>query len=132
MASGEVPPPPAGALLGWKVLEALPGSGRARVQFEASNSFTNGLGGVQGGFLAAMLDYTLSSALATTYAADEMGPTIEMKVNFLRPADLGSFVGEGRVVQRGCRGRIPRGFTICGRWRHRCDGDDDLAPHQDF
>jgi uncharacterized protein (TIGR00369 family) len=88
-------------MLGWKALEVVPGSGRARVQLEASDSFTNGLGTVQGGFLAAMLDYTLSSALATTYAADEMGPTIEMKVNFLRAADPGSYVGEAHLVHRG-------------------------------
>ena len=101
MASGEVSPPPAGVLIGWKILEAVPGSGRARVQLEASDSFTNGLGTVQGGFLAAMLDYTLSSALATTYGENEMGPTLEMKVNFLRAANPGTYVGEAHVVQRG-------------------------------
>jgi len=59
VARGETPPPPAAQLLGWKVLEAEPVSGRIRVQFEATAAFTNPLGKVQGGFLAAMLDETL-------------------------------------------------------------------------
>jgi uncharacterized protein (TIGR00369 family) len=98
---GEIPPPPAAKLLGWKVLEAKPGSGRIRVQFEATPEFTNPLGNVQGGFLAAMLDDTLGPALATTFAAQEFAPTLEMKVNFVRPAKPGTLVGEGWVVHRG-------------------------------
>lgn len=98
---GEIPPPPAAKLLGWKVLEAKPGSGRIRVQFEATQEFTNPLGNVQGGFLAAMLDDTLGPALATTFAEQEFAPTLEMKVNFVRPAKPGTLVGDGWVVHRG-------------------------------
>jgi acyl-coenzyme A thioesterase PaaI-like protein len=50
--------PPCSRTLGWKLLEALPGSGKATVQFEAGPQFANPLGQVQGGFLAAMLDDT--------------------------------------------------------------------------
>jgi uncharacterized protein (TIGR00369 family) len=99
--SGEIPPAPAARLLGWKVLEAKPDSGRIRVQYEVTTAFTNPLGTVQGGIVAAMLDDTLGPALATTLEANEFGPTIELKVNFLRPARPGVFVGEGRVVHRG-------------------------------
>jgi acyl-coenzyme A thioesterase PaaI-like protein len=83
---GEIPPPPAAKLLGWKVLEAEPGSGRIRVQFEATNEFTNPIGNVQGGFLAAMLDDTLGPALATTFSGQEFAPTLELKINLIRPA----------------------------------------------
>ena len=88
-------------LLGWKVLEAQPGSGRIRIQFEASRDFTNPMGNVQGGFLAAMLDDTLGPALATTFEPDEFAPTLELKVNFLRPARPGTLIGTGWVVHRG-------------------------------
>ena len=98
---GDVPPPPAARLLGWKVLEAVPGSGRIRVQFEASPEFTNPIGNVQGGFLAAMLDDTLGPALATTFEPDEFAPTLELKVNFLRAAKPGTLIGTGQVVHRG-------------------------------
>jgi uncharacterized protein (TIGR00369 family) len=100
-ARGEAPPPPAARLLGWKVLEAEPGSGRIRVQFEATREFTNPLGNVQGGFLAAMLDDTLGPALATTFKEQEFAPTLELKINFIRPAKPGTLVGTGRVVHRG-------------------------------
>jgi uncharacterized protein (TIGR00369 family) len=100
-ARGEIPPPPAAKLLGWKVLEAKPGSGRIRVQFEAIQDFTNPLGNVQGGFVAAMLDDTLGPALATTFAEDEFAPTLELKINFIRPAKPGKLFGTGWVVHRG-------------------------------
>jgi len=99
--SGELPVPPAAKLLGWKPLEAVPGSGRFRVQFDGSEQFTNPQGNIQGGFVAAMLDDTLGPALATMLAPDEFCPTIELKVNFLRPARPGVLIGEGRVVHRG-------------------------------
>ena len=100
-ARGEIPPPPAARLLGWKVLEAEPGSGRIRVQFEAIQDFTNPMGNVQGGFVAAMLDDTLGPALATTFAENEFAPTLELKVSFIRPAKPGILIGTGRVVHRG-------------------------------
>ena len=100
-ARGEIPPPPAAKLLGWKVLEAEPGSGRIRVQFEATLEFTNPMGNVQGGFLAAMLDDTLGPALATTFSEQEFAPTLELKINFIRPAKPGTLIGTGRVVHRG-------------------------------
>ena len=101
VARGDIPPPPAAKLLGWKVLEAEPGSGRIRVQFEATQDFTNPMGNVQGGFLAAMLDDTLGPALATTFEAQEFAPTLELKVNFVRPAKPGTIYGSGWVVHRG-------------------------------
>jgi uncharacterized protein (TIGR00369 family) len=100
-ARGEIPPSPAAKLLGWKVLEAKPGSGRIRVQFEATQDFTNPLGNVQGGFVAAMLDDTLGPALATTFEQHEFAPTLELKVSFIRAAKPGTVFGTGWVVHRG-------------------------------
>lgn len=98
---GEIPPPSAARLLGWKVLEAEPGSGQIRVQYEATKDFLNPMGNVQGGFIAAMLDDTLGPALVTMCEADEFGPTLELKVNFIRPVKPGTLIGTGRVVHRG-------------------------------
>ena len=100
-ARGEIPAPPSAALLGWKVLEAVPGSGRIRIQFTATAQFTNVVGNVQGGFLAAMLDDTLGPALVTLLEPYEFCPTLEMKVSYLRAARPGRLIGEGRVVHRG-------------------------------
>lgn len=97
---GEIPPPPSAALLGWKVLEAIPRSGSTRIQFTATEQLTNVVGVVQGGFLAAMLDDTLGPALMTVLEPYEFCPTLEIKVSFLRAARPGRLVGEGRVVHR--------------------------------
>lgn len=100
MIAGDESPAPASALTNWKVVEAQPGSGRVRTQFDISEAFTNPLGTVHGGCIASMLDDTMSPALATVLREDEFGPTIELKLNFLRAASPGRFLGEGRVVHR--------------------------------
>lgn len=83
------------------MLEAEPGSGRVKIAFEGKREFLNPMGNIQGGFVAAMLDDTMGPALGTTFAPDEFGPTIELKVNFLKPTKPGRLIAEARVVQRG-------------------------------
>jgi uncharacterized protein (TIGR00369 family) len=98
---GRKPPPPAAVTLGFKLLEIDAERGAVRVQFEAKPQFLNPMGVVQGGFVAAMLDDTLGPALVCTLPPGHFAPTIELKVNFIRPAQPGVLVGEGRVVARG-------------------------------
>ncbi len=88
-------------LLGRRVLRAEPDSGRSELSFEAPEEFTNGMGNVQGGFLAAMLDSTMGAALRTVLAEGERPPTLEMKVSFIQPAKVGRIGGTARVVYRG-------------------------------
>ncbi len=97
-AGGVVETPPAAALLGWKALELEPG--HVRVRYTARPEFGNPQGAIQGGFLAAMLDDAMGPALFTLLGADQFAPTIEIKVNFLRPARPGPIIAEGRVVHR--------------------------------
>ena len=98
---GRKPPPPAAVTLGFKLLEIDPERGAIRVQFEAKPEFLNPMGVVQGGFVAAMLDDTLGPALVCTLPSGHFAPTIELKVNFIRPAPLGVLIGAGRIVSRG-------------------------------
>jgi uncharacterized protein (TIGR00369 family) len=98
---GRKPPPPAAITLGFKLIEVDPQQGTISVQFEAKQEFLNPMGNVQGGFLAAMLDDTLGPALVATLPKDHFAPTIELKVNFIRPAKLGRVIGTGRVVSKG-------------------------------
>lgn len=101
VVSGDAPPPPGSALLNWKIEEAELGGGRGVCRFEVSTDFVNPIGGIQGGYVTAMLDDSMQAALLTLLAADEASPTLELKTSFLRPARPGSFTGEGRVVHRG-------------------------------
>jgi len=98
---GRRPPPPAAALLGWKAERIDPEHGEAEVSFTATEAFTNPMGTVQGGFLAAMLDDTLGPALVCTLGPAEFPLTLELKVNYLRPARPGQLRGIGRIVHRG-------------------------------
>jgi uncharacterized protein (TIGR00369 family) len=89
---------PAAELLGWKALELEPG--RVKVRYTARREFGNPQGAIQGGFLAAMLDDAMGPALFTTLHGDQFAPTIELKVNYMRPARPGPIIAEGRVVHR--------------------------------
>ena len=98
---GRAPMPPAAATLGWTLLDADPETGTIDVAFTASSDFTNPMGNIQGGFLAAMLDDTLGPALVATLGPGQFAVTLELKVSFLRPARAGRLVGRGSVVHRG-------------------------------
>lgn len=93
--------PPCAATLGWMLSRVAPERGEIEICFEAGEGFTNPVGKVQGGFLAAMLDDTLGPALVATLPDGEFAVTLELKVNFLRPASPGRITGTGRVVHRG-------------------------------
>ena len=95
---GLIETPPADVLLGWKALSLEPG--HVRVRYTARPEFTNPTGAIQGGFLAAMLDDAMGPALFTTLHAEQFAPTVELKVNFMRPARPGTIIAEGRIVHR--------------------------------
>ncbi len=101
IADGRRPAPPAAATLGWQLSWVAPERGEIEVFFKARDGFTNAMGTVQGGFLAAMLDATLGPALAATLPDGQVAPTLELKVSFLRPASPGQITGTGRIVHRG-------------------------------
>lgn len=98
---GRREPPAAAVLLGWKLLAVDPDAGTIEVSFLATEQFLNPAGDVQGGLLAAMLDDTLGPALVATLGEGEWAPTIDLHVQFLRPAKPGTLHGRGRVVRRG-------------------------------
>ena len=86
-------------LLGMRPLHAEPG--HVRFEFRATEQFLNPAGIVQGGFLTAMLDDTMGPAALTQLGPGHFTPTLELKVNFLRPARAGRLVCDGRVVHMG-------------------------------
>ncbi|MFD1547606.1 PaaI family thioesterase [Nonomuraea guangzhouensis] len=99
--AGRVPPPAAAETLGWELIEVDPDQGTIEVAFKASERFVNPIGVIQGGFLAAMLDDTLGPALVATLPEDQFAVTLDLHVQYLRPARPGRLTGRGRVVRRG-------------------------------
>jgi uncharacterized protein (TIGR00369 family) len=98
---GRAPMPGAAALLGFELVSIDPDAGSIEVAFRATSQFGNPVGHIQGGFLAAMLDDTLGPALVATLDPEQFAPTLDLHVQFVRPALPGRITGRGRVVSRG-------------------------------
>jgi molybdopterin converting factor subunit 1 len=100
LVGNHVPRPPAYAeLLGARPLYAEPG--HVRFEFRATDQFVNPAGVVQGGFITAMLDETMGPAALSELGPGFMVPTLELKVNFLRPVKPGRLIADAHVVHRG-------------------------------
>jgi uncharacterized protein (TIGR00369 family) len=111
MVAGELPAPPFSRTTEIFVVEAEEG----RVVFEGTptDRFTNPLGGIHGGWIAALLDSAMGCAVHTRLAAGQAYTTVEMKVNLVRavtPA-LGKLRCEGRVLHFGNRIATSEGFV---------------------
>lgn len=101
MVDGRLPPPACAATLGLKFLTIDGEKGCVEVEFQAGPGFLNPIGNVQGGFLAAMLDDTMGPALVATLGGEAFAPTVNLNVQFHRPAKQGMLIGKGRVTLRG-------------------------------
>jgi uncharacterized protein (TIGR00369 family) len=101
MVDGRLPPPPCAKTLGLEFVQVDGERGTIETKFEATGIFLNPAGNVQGGFLAAMLDDTMGTALSATLDLGQFAPTVNLNVQFHRPAVLGPLKGVGRVVMRG-------------------------------
>src|SRR5262245_62026299 len=93
MMAGRIPLPRSAQTLGWELVAVDPEAGTIEVAFAASEQFTNPVGLIQGGFLAAMLDDTLGPALAATLPDGHFAPTLDLHIQFLRPAHPGRLLG---------------------------------------
>ena len=101
IVDGRLPPPPCAETLGIEFTAIDGERGTVEVKFEAKPGFLNPAGNVQGGFLAAMLDDTMGPALTATLDSGQFAPTLNLNVQFHRPAKAGPLKGIGRVVLRG-------------------------------
>lgn len=91
---------PAAAWLGAKVLGAH--EGMARVLLPYRRHLCNSRGMVHGGFVSTLADLAGAMALLSKLEADQFTATIEMSVNFLKPA-RSDLTAEAQVLKRGSR-----------------------------
>lgn len=101
IVDGKQSPPPAAVTLGFTIREVSPENGTITTECLGKPEFTNPMGNIQGGFLCAMLDDTMGTALAALLRPDEFAPTLNLNVSFARPARVGPIQGTGRIVRRG-------------------------------
>jgi uncharacterized protein (TIGR00369 family) len=99
--SGELPAPPMGRTLGFRLVAVEPGA--ACFEGIPSDALLNPLGSVHGGWALALIDSAAGCAVHSELPAGTGYTTLETKVNFTRAIrpDGGPVRCGGRVVTRG-------------------------------
>ena len=85
--------------LGARIAEAEPG--RVVLELTAGPQHRHGGGVVQGGVITQIADAAMGMSLATLQEDGIWNTTIELKINFIRPAVRGRLRAVGRVVEMG-------------------------------
>ena len=93
--------PPATETIGFRVVRVDQAKKEIEVTCEGRPEFCNPAGQVQGGFVMAMLDETMSVAAVVASGMTAFVPTLEMKTSFFRPALPGPLKVIGRVAKWG-------------------------------
>ena len=75
-------------------------SGHALIRFQATSTFTNRHGTIQGGFLAAMLDSATGICALAALSPDQTVVTRSLDTRFLKPAAVGPITAKAGVVER--------------------------------
>jgi uncharacterized protein (TIGR00369 family) len=103
MQRGELPPPPAVALLGLAIERVERGC--TVFSMVADEVHENPMGTMHGGIVAALVDTAMGCALSSTLAADAGFTTLELKTNYVRAITqaTGQVYAEGTVVHAGSR-----------------------------
>ncbi len=78
-------------------------AGTAVLSFEPPERFVQGARVLQGGIVAAMLDFAMAFAVWTQMPAGKAFSTATLTVNLLRPAVPTRYIASGRVVRMGAR-----------------------------
>ncbi len=99
--TGKEAPESALQTIGYRLLSYDEESGEVACGFTATPAMSNLIGRVQGGFVAAMLDAAISSALLARLDEDQTAPTLELKVSYLESVPMGPLAAHGRVLRRG-------------------------------
>lgn len=101
LATGDYPSPSIAERLNFGLVEV--DEGRAVFKGQPSDRHLNPLGGVHGGWAAAIMDSALGCCIHTLLAKGEAYTTAEMKINYTRPItpQTGVVSCEGKVVHKG-------------------------------
>ena len=89
--------PPCARHLGLELIDFSVANGWAEVAFTPRAEFANPAGGVQGGFVCAMLDDAMSVAASISQRLAVIVPTLQMTVSYLRPTPIARVIARGEV-----------------------------------
>ena len=94
--------PLAEALKG-QILEMDRDAGTALLAFDPGDQVLQTAGVIQGGIVAAMLDFAMALAAFSRLAADKSFGTVSLTTNFLKPALPGRHLARARLDRMGTR-----------------------------
>ena len=117
MIAGEIPAPRISRTLDFILVEVE--EGRAVFEGRPSEEHENPAGTVHGGWLATLLDSSMTCAVMSTAGVGEFFTTVEFKISFLRPVppDVGLVRAEGKVMQKSRRTGFAEGRLTDARGR---------------
>ena len=112
IVSGELPPPPIGVLINFRISELS--EGHAVFTVEPAEYHYNPIGVVHGGVAATLLDSAMGCAVHSTLPAGAGYTTLEIKVNYVRPilAETGRVRCEANIIHVGGRTAVAQGRIL--------------------
>lgn len=93
--------PPCSDTLGMRLAALSQADQWVRMEFDVSPAFANPTGAVQGGFISAMLDEAMSTAVIIASNVTMTAPTLEMKTSYLKRLMPGKASVEARILRLG-------------------------------
>lgn len=84
-------------------------NGEMGVVMELSQNLKQFYGNIHGGAIAGLLDATIAVAIIKELNEGEGASTVELKLNYLRPASEGTMRGEGKCLKRGKKIAVGQG-----------------------
>ncbi|WP_338450647.1 PaaI family thioesterase [Niallia oryzisoli] len=85
--------------IGLKEIELSEGA--AILELPIIYEITQSRGNVHGGVVASLVDAAVGAALRSLLPGGKAGVTVELKVNYLRPASGDRLIAKGRVIKKG-------------------------------
>lgn len=99
-------------LMGIEVVSVEPG--KAVLKMQIRPDMHNGVGWLQGGMLAAIADEAMALALYSLLSNTEGIATISESTSFIKGAQDGLIIAEGRVIRKGRRVAFAEGEVYSG------------------
>lgn len=93
--------PPCSDTLGMRLADLNQDEQWVRMDFDVPGMFANPTGAVQGGFIAAMMDEAMSTAVIIASNVTMTAPTLEMKTSYLKRLMPGPASVTARILKLG-------------------------------
>ncbi|WP_061579831.1 PaaI family thioesterase [Saccharococcus caldoxylosilyticus] len=81
--------------------ETVMKEGYAEIEIDITSNLHQRRGTVHGGVLASLIDASIGSAVRSTLQGDQASATVEMKINYFRPAYAERLTAKAKLNHRG-------------------------------